>query len=210
MESYELSIVKEKSDRNEGEKEMINWTEEDIRAEIARLDELTGLNGASLPIEFSYQKGTLGMFFMDGAPKGKRFRFSLHFFHGDKFTRAEALDVIRHEYAHYMDWELNGAAGHGKSWKLCCQKVGACPTRLYTNQFAAGARYLQRQEDQRKNRRTFQAGQKLLHLDFGIGVIRAVTPSGSTQLLTVEFPQATKILEAGWAEENCAYDPIKD
>lgn len=188
---------------------MGNWTEADIRAELARLDALTGLSGAALPIRFGRARRTLGMFMPGVNGQEEGFRFSLYYFDNPQFSRAEALDVIRHEYAHYMDWELNGACGHGKSWKRCCQKVGACPTRLYTEQFARGARYLQRQEELSRNRNTFRAGQKLAHPDFGVGVIQAVSASGSTRLLTVRFDRAVKVLEAGWAEAHCGYTPAE-
>lgn len=184
---------------------MINWTEEDIRAELRRMDGITGLAGAELPIRFTYSHSTLGRFCGDVNRQPEHFEFSLHYFHGARFTRQAALDVIRHEYAHYMDCVLYGNFGHGPTWKLCCHKVGASPSRLYTKEYERATQFFEDRERASRKRSTFSVGQKLLHEGYGMGVIQAITPSGSTQLLTVEFDGATKILEAGWAEKNCAY-----
>lgn len=81
-----------------------NWSEEDFRKELRRLDELVkrsqgiDLVGAELDIEFSRARCTLGTY----CPKEKKFKFSLLFFNSD-VPEACAIDVIRHEYAHYYN-----------------------------------------------------------------------------------------------------------
>lgn len=112
----------------------MNWTEEAIRAEIRRLDEKTGLHGATLPIVIGRAKTVLGTFSVKAVRlSGKtvrvprQFTFSGYFFHHPEFPDSMAQDTIRHEYAHYMDFVLYGQLAHGKTFRVCCQTVGACP-----------------------------------------------------------------------------------
>lgn len=111
----------------------IIWSEDRIRAEIARLDRKTGGNGASLPITFSNAKHTLGQFGIID-PKGAAlmyFRFSHHWFQKPDWPEELALDTIRHEYAHYLNWIRFHGKGHDGTWKQCCRMVGARTERLY-------------------------------------------------------------------------------
>lgn len=92
------------------------WDEERIREEFKKLDSITGLHGADLPITFGKAKHTLGCFYIDTInKKPKKFHFSLFYFGNPKWSEASALDVIRHEYAHYMDYMFNGNSSHGAS-----------------------------------------------------------------------------------------------
>ena len=57
------------------------WDEERIREEFKRLDSMTGLHGADLPITFGKAKHTLGCFYIDNInKKPKKFHFSLFYF----------------------------------------------------------------------------------------------------------------------------------
>lgn len=184
---------------------MIHWSEEMIREEIQRLDGITGLHGNDLPIRFTYSKRELGCFWENGDRAPDHFEFSWHFFHGVHFTKEEALDVIRHEYAHYMNCVLYHGNGHDRTWKLCCHQVGAHPNRYHTREFANAARFFETRERASRERSTFHVGQELLHETFGMGRIVAITPSASTQLITVDFNGTQKLFEAGWVEKNCAW-----
>lgn len=109
------------------------WDEARIRAEIARLDRITGLSGAKLPILFFNARRTLGQFGIhdpDGAEL-MYFRFSHHWFQRADWPAEHALDVIRHEYAHYVNWVRHRQKGHNSSWKKYCILVGARPERLH-------------------------------------------------------------------------------
>lgn len=109
------------------------WDEARIRAEIARLDGITGLSGAKLPILFFNARRTLGQFGVHD-PNGAElmyFRFSHHWFQRPDWPAEHALDVIRHEYAHYVNWVRHRQSGHNSSWKKCCILVGARPERLH-------------------------------------------------------------------------------
>ena len=48
------------------------WDEERIREEFKRLDNMTGLHGADLPITFGKAKHTLGCFYIDTINKKLR------------------------------------------------------------------------------------------------------------------------------------------
>lgn len=98
------------------------WNENDIRKGLARLDAKTGLAGATLPLTFGNANCTLGSYSAVGA-----FRFSRKYFEDPSWSIEEALDTIRHGYAHYMDHMIYGNMGHGASWKKCCLEVWALP-----------------------------------------------------------------------------------
>ena len=85
----------------------MKWTEAMIRKEIQRLDEMTGLHGNDLIVDFGNAKRRLGCF-ITREGKSHKFRFSRKYFEDENFSRHEAYDVIRYEYAHYMNQELNG------------------------------------------------------------------------------------------------------
>ena len=109
------------------------WSETAIRKELARLDEKTGLHGARLPISFSRAYTIIGQFSARGEGE---FRFSTVYFRDPTWPVEEALNVIRHEYAHYMDYALYDGVGHGSTWKKCCTMIGAVPQRCYSSRVA--------------------------------------------------------------------------
>lgn len=112
------------------------WTEDKIRFIIRKLDAKTGLNGAALPIAFKCNGRVLGQY----SHKPKAFRFNRMFFNAPSTGEAEAIDVIRHEYAHYyVDATFlaqyighsSRETHHGDDWKWACRMVGALPTRCH-------------------------------------------------------------------------------
>lgn len=182
------------------------WNEARIRAEFARLDKLTGLNGAALPITFSRAQHTLGMFSWEGEKMS--FRFSNYWFQNPDWPEESALDVIRHEYAHYMDHVVYGGVGHKKTWRMCCLKVGAMPSRLYNEEL--NRHYVkQHQEEAALSQKynVYREGQPVLHPKFGEGVITAIEGEGVSRVVVVEFEMAgRKRLGIQWLDENCAVD----
>jgi len=99
------------------------WNEEMIRAELCRMDEITGLCSRDIPIRFNASKCCLGSFCVaDGKPKA--FNFSIRFFMDESFAQKEGVNVIRHEYAHFMEHAIYGGIErgkpHGPRWKECC------------------------------------------------------------------------------------------
>ncbi len=114
-----------------------NWTEDKIRGIIRKLDEKTGLHGASLPIKLASRGTALGYYQYSGE---KQFGFKPKFLNDPNTKESEVIDVIRHEYAHYyvdaarLDHYIGHSAretAHGADWKWACKMVGADPTRLH-------------------------------------------------------------------------------
>ena len=185
------------------------WDEKRIRTEFERLDKRTGLTGAKLPITFGNAKGTLGMFSQNKQPY---FRFSNYWFQNPDWPEELALDVIRHEYAHYMDWELYGNCSHGQTWKACCVKVGDLPVRLYSEERDKYYLNVHRKEKELSRKYDcYKAGQAVRHPKFGEGVITAITGKGITRIAEIEFEKAGgRRISIKWLDENCVSMPIND
>ena len=96
------------------------WSVEKIRAVMVHLDRKTGLHGAELPIEMGKAVSYLGRYYC-----GER--------------ESEAIELIRHEYAHYyVDaaglrplFQDGRAHHHGPSWQYACKMVGASGRRVF-------------------------------------------------------------------------------
>ena len=129
------------------QKRQLRWSRERIRAELSRLDDITGLKGANVTVRLYEEREPLGLFtFID--PVRMTFGFSSPRFEDPKFTQAEALDVIRHEYAHNMEYALFGeSTDHGPNWQKCCRKIGARPQTFYTSEWAELARGLEKRRE---------------------------------------------------------------
>ncbi len=178
------------------------WDEKRIRAEMARLDGLTGLHGASLPISFGKARQTLGVFII--AEDGLRFRFSSWWFQNPSWPEECALDVIRHEYAHYMNWERYGNRGHGPTWKTCCIAVGASPARLYQRELED---YYRSRRSQEEEFGRYRAGDLVLHPRFGMGTVQRLTGEWPNRFVVADFgPKGVKKLDIRWVSENCAIE----
>ncbi len=115
---------------------MTIWTPSIFRNIIGELDRKTGLRGADYKIKTGKAAHTLGRCNYDE----KSFYFSLKFFSDPNFLDAAAIDVIRHEYAHYYAHTADIAkyihhnrrdVAHGPDWKYACRMVGARPVRCY-------------------------------------------------------------------------------
>lgn len=182
----------------------IIWSESRIRDEIKRLDQKTGLCGAELPIVFDNRKQTLGSFSVESG-KAKMFRFSIHYFQNPDFPVEEAVDCIRHEYAHYLDFMLNGKLGHSSTWKQCCIRVGAMPTRLYSEGSANYYREKHEREHQLNSRvEAITSGVSIWHPQFGAGTVLSRSGEGRCSVVQAMFPAVgQKTLAAVWVLNNC-------
>lgn len=118
------------------------WKREDIRAIIKSLDEKTGMHGATLPICLSKsinQGNTLGAYCpsKNGDRSWCHFEFSLNYFNDEIFKDLAAVDVIRHEYCHFVVDVLglhevfNDKDPHGKAWKTICGLLYTDPYGTY-------------------------------------------------------------------------------
>ena len=180
------------------------WPEERIREELRRLDKKTGLHGADLRIHFGTGYRALGYFHarLDGTDF---FTFAMRYFEDPKWPEQSALDVIRHEYAHYMEWELYGGVSHGSRWKACCEIVGAMPTRYY---YEDQSEYYKQKNGCTAHQNmlfgTYEVGKSIIHPQFGKGMIVEARGEGTSRILSVKFPEAgLKRLGAAWVDKNC-------
>jgi len=179
------------------------FDEKKIRAELKRLDDFTGLKGATLPIKFGKAKTSLAYF--SPAKDNMHFYFSNFYFQDPEFPVEDKNDVIRHEYAHYMDYVINGVCGHGVTWKMCCNRIGARPIRCYN--IKNSDRYLKLHEaEDRENAELdkIKVGTPLTHPMYGKGTIISITGEGTSRLAVVIFPDAekTKYLSLSWVHSN--------
>ena len=182
----------------------MTWTEEAIREELRKLDDITGLHGSRLPILFTKAKRTLGSFYHD-AEKPLNFRFSSVWLTDPNFAHAQGIDLIRHEYAHYMDFMRNGKSSHGPKWKACCREIGAEPSAHYnaeTNRYQLSLERAACEQEAALARYT--PGTHVTHPAFGTGVVESCTGSGASSRIAVRFATGTKLLGAAWVIANCA------
>ena len=115
--------------------------EAQIRALFQTLDRRFGLRGASVPIRFGYDEAVLGSYTPASSHEKEGFYFSLLFIGyavKKPLSKEDRLDLYKHEYAHYMQYNMkipaqyNWQTGkHGSAWKYCCSLVGAAPTPYY-------------------------------------------------------------------------------
>lgn len=175
------------------------WTEEAIRDEIRKLDVAAGLEGAKLPITFGRAKTRLGALYIDRKErKAIRFYFSRFYFANPNWPVSDALDVISHEYAHYMALTLFGYSGHGAIWKRCCLQIGATPERLYKG--TCEDMY----QESKTNPDLYTPGMILVHPVFGRGTIQNLTSDKERKSAIVRFDKAgVKKLGVRWIMENC-------
>ena len=188
------------------------WPEERIRAEMKRLDGITGLCGATLPIRFLRRARRLGAFCLDANENPLYFSFTQSYFENPEFSESEALDVIRHEYAHYMKHVLYPGKvepHHGPLWHLCCLQVGAAPNRYYNTKYA---QHLHQREAEKAQdnadvfdfMETLDMGQAIDHPTFGEGAIASVVHTKDNARVNIIFEDGTqRMFSAKWVMENC-------
>jgi hypothetical protein len=117
------------------------WRVEDFREVIRGLDEKTGMNGASLSIcavkAMGKNGNTLGSYRPRKDASWGYFSFSLMYFDDNKFDDLDAIDVIRHEYCHYLVDALglnevfHDQSVHGIAWKTACGLLNTDQSATY-------------------------------------------------------------------------------
>lgn len=181
------------------------WSVEKFRKELRRFDQYVKqtqgieLVGGDLDIEYSERaRCTLGMYY----PKEKKFKFSLLFFNSD-VPEACAIDVIRHEYAHYYADVVFGCNhGHGSHFKAACRIVGANPSTYYSRVFEETARKKE-ERDSRIYDSAVKEGQLVLHPQFGEGNVLLINKLRDTALLKIDFGKyGVRIIDEVWLKNN--------
>ena len=205
-----------------------------LRLQIAQLysefDRKFHLHGAGVPVTFGMDRDVLGSYTPAGGSEEEHFHFSLLYTasYGERpVSNEDRLDIFRHEYAHYMQYnmpipaEYNWQGGkHGSAWKYCCSLTGAVPTPYYR-----AGEALQKQdyekalrnpwkgtsvqlldtvhreaEYQRKRNSQvlYREGETVKHPKFGEGVIREVTPKDGSVILHIQFRDQLRKIDQKW------------
>lgn len=114
------------------------WMIEDIKNIICHLDMKTGMNGVDIPVYFEKSMGNNGETL--GSYRGGYFRsfsFSREYFDDPLFLDRAAIDVVRHEYCHYLVEALGlhelyeDDDPHGLAWKSACAFLNTDDTGTY-------------------------------------------------------------------------------
>lgn len=184
-------------------KKQTKWPRERILEEIRCLDAKTGLNGAKVTIRLYADAEPMGCFtFID--PIRMTFGFSSTRFEEPGFTDMEALDIIRHEYAHFMEYMIYGiSSDHGEQWKDCCRKIGARPEKLYTEAFKQDARRKERERIQRTRIDGYKIGRQISHPTFGEGIVERIDRMNDITILTIRFGETVKRFDIDWVRKHC-------
>jgi predicted SprT family Zn-dependent metalloprotease len=64
----------------------------------------------------------------------------------------DMLDVIKHEFAHAIEFERHNTSSHGWRWKQMCRITGADPSRLYQGETPTAIKQMNR--ERRTNAKT--------------------------------------------------------
>lgn len=132
--------------------------------------------------------------------KSKKFHFSLFYFGNPEWSEASALDVIRHEYAHYMHYMFNGNSSHGASWKACCWKIGALTSRLYNPKIEEINLHMENKQKELDSQiESIKQGNMVIHPTYGI--VNSI--SDDKRKLYINFNNEMRCLSAPWVTEHC-------
>lgn len=177
----------------------IIWSEERIRGVFKELDLRTGLHAASLPIVFNRSLCVLGRFVHTSDGK-KWFVFSKSFLDDTSFAYESALDLFKHEYAHYMSYVIYGqeGTGHGWRWKQCVKQIGGITRPCFDDLVND---YWNKQNVSNLSLVTFPEGTIILHHRFGEG--KVIDQNEDCTQLTILFKEGVKKLSSHWVSENC-------
>ncbi|MBQ3004643.1 MAG: SprT-like domain-containing protein [Clostridia bacterium] len=181
------------------------WTVEDFRRELKKIDdyvfETQGIELAGAEFEIKINDRMEKIYGLCDCVN-MRFTFSSRFFNSD-IPESCAIDVIRHEYAHYYAYAVFGDfCHHNWKFKKACLIVGATPQSCYTQAYKNRER-----EKERKANLTFESttrkGKMVKHPEYGFGVIQEVKNTKTTAILTVKFEGGViKKVDEKWLRKN--------
>lgn len=110
------------------------WDIEDIQKIIKEYDKKMNLKCSELPIYISKKltssMGVLKYSIQNGIYIPKELRFSRYLCDG-RYKEIDVINVIGHEYAHYMNMIEYNYAGHGSLHKAACVKIGVPTSRTF-------------------------------------------------------------------------------
>ena len=202
-----------------------------IQQMYASFDRKYHLHGATVPVVFGMDQDVLGSYTPPGdVDEEEHFYFSLRFvasYEERLITNEDRLDIFRHEYAHYMQYnmpipaEYNWQKGkHGSAWKYCCSLTGAVPTPYYragetlkkqdyekvlknpwkgTTIPLLDTFHRETEYQRRKNSKViFAQGETVMHPTFGEGVIQKIDPKEGSVILHIQFRDRIRKIDQKW------------
>lgn len=102
-----------------------------IRKEMMRLDSVTGISTADSLIFLTDSYNLVGTYSAHTEPEC--FSFSRHFFSDADIDGNILIYIIRHEYAHCLNYRFYGKRGHGWWFKHCCEIIDCFPDESIYN-----------------------------------------------------------------------------
>ncbi len=203
----------------------------EIRALYAKFDRQFHLNSGSIPITFGFDTDTLGSYTQESFNTDEEFHFSLLFIGRslpNPLSKEDRLDLYKHEYAHYMQYNMpiprehNWQHGtHGSAWKYCCSLVGAAPTEIYKagegkiehdydkvlnnrpindKYYVLKDNYRRKQQEQKARDGVvrFIIGEIVNHPKYGSGEIVEINEQPGSVRLEVQFGEDVKTINQKW------------
>lgn len=201
-----------------------------IRQLYLTFDRKFHLHGADVPVTFGYDRDVLGSYTPAGGNEEKHFHFSLLYtasYEERPVSNEDRLDIFRHEYAHYMQYNMpipvqyNWQKGkHGSAWKYCCSLTGAVPTEFYRAGETLKKQdyektlknpwkgttvplldHYHREQAYQKKRNSevlYQQGEMVTHPKFGEGIIQRVDPKDGSVILHIQFRDQIRKIDQKW------------
>ena len=206
-----------------------------LRAEITALysvlDHKLGLHGADVPITFGMDEKVLGSYLPPSYDNEEQFQFSLFFIGfcmNDQLTKADRVNLYKHEYAHYMTRHIdipekyNWQPGvHGSAWKYCCSLIGAVPSDYYIEdasikkidyesvltrptvdhkqvQMLDTYRTQKMYANLENSKIKYEVGDVVTHPKFGEGTVQEIEKQPASVRLHIAFGDEVKIIDQKW------------
>lgn len=98
-----------------------------IRNEMNRLDSVTGISTSDSPVYLTNSYNLVGTYSPFTYPDC--FSFSRKFFSDEDINTETLLHIIRHEYAHCLNFRIYRQHGHGWWFKHCCKIIDCYPDK---------------------------------------------------------------------------------
>ncbi|SDI82473.1 hypothetical protein SAMN05421493_13018 [Pseudobutyrivibrio sp. 49] len=219
-------------------KDMLNLLHKEepvLRAEITALysvlDHKLGLHGADVPITFGMDEKALGSYLPPSYDNEEQFQFSLFFIGfcmNNQLTKADRVNLYKHEYAHYMTRHIsipekyNWQPGvHGSAWKYCCSLIGAIPADYYIEdasiqkidydsvlerpsvdhkqvQMLDTYRTQKMYANMENAKIKYEVGDVVTHPKFGEGTVQEIEQQPASVRLHIAFGDEIKIIDQKW------------
>lgn len=211
------------------EKEIPNFKRE-IQTLYKKFDKELGLHGADVAIKFGFDDEVLGSYTPEKDGEKEHFYFSLFFIgfcNKDPMHKSDKIDLYAHEYAHYMQYNMDipkehlwQPGKHGSAWKYCCSLVNAAPTPYYKigeglkkhnydkalkNPWAdKNYSLMDTMKEQKKIQMKrdsivqYSVGDEVEHPKFGKGIVQAVEQTDGAVRLSIKFDEDIKKIDQKW------------